>query len=468
MPTWGSIRNNTLYSLGLLSQQIARLQEMAATGKRVNRASDAPGDAFTILHLQSEQRSLKMYSNNLADLTGTMEQVSSLMGEVSGILTRGQQLVAQGATATLSAGNRVAIGNELNALLEQVVSIANTRSMGRHVFGGAMLQRPPYEVDRRNGQITAVRYQGSYEELRVAAAPGIEYPGTVVGDDVFRQDKRTGPSFYGQTGVAAGRSTASVRGDAWLEVRHAGTTYADGGASGLVPAPGGDTAVGTHQITVLPDGTIQLDDGPAVALSGQSDLLLTNAAGDTVRVDASGYGAWTGTFDITVSAEMSIDRFATATAVTHTSDQPVIDSQSGRVLYVDTTQIQRTGYEPVRVPGTYDMFGTLIEIRDLLLNTRSLSNGEQASLLAQASESLEEVKINFTQGMTSIGGRLQAMEVLTSTLENLHDNASQHIARLEEADIVQIATDLSHIQSYYEMTLASTSKLLSVSLLDYM
>jgi hypothetical protein len=55
------------------------------------------------------------------------------------------------------------------------------------------------------------------------------------------------------------------------------------------------------------------------------------------------------------------------------ANQAVTDSRTGRVLYVDTTGIQSTGTELVRVPGTYDIFGTLISLRDLLLNPKGLS-----------------------------------------------------------------------------------------------
>ena len=38
---------------------------------------------------------------------------------------------------------------------------------------------------------------------------------------------------------------------------------------------------------------------------------------------------------------------------------------------------------------------------------------------------------------------------------------------LEEADIVQVATDLARTQTLYEMTLTTAGKLLSLSLLDF-
>ncbi len=50
----------------------------------------------------------------------------------------------------------------------------------------------------------------------------------------------------------------------------------------------------------------------------------------------------------------------------------MINSATGEVLYVDATAIKKAGTEPVRVPGTYDMFNILINARDLLENVNNL------------------------------------------------------------------------------------------------
>ena len=59
----------------------------------------------------------------------------------------------------------------------------------------------------------------------------------------------------------------------------------------------------------------------------------------------------------------------------------VTDSQTGEVLYVDTTGITGTGSDLVRIPGTYDIFNTLITIREVLENQNGLSD---AQVLEQA------------------------------------------------------------------------------------
>ena len=471
MATWGSIRNNTLFSLAKLSSKINNLQEMAASGKRVQKASDSPGEAFRILHLRAEQTAYKTYSKNLDDAITNMDQVSAVMEEISTALQRSQQLLVQGANATLNADNRVAIGNEIDSLLEQMVSMANSKMRGRFLFGGDRLSEMPYDVVRKKDRIASVTYVGSQKELLVPVSPGVEYPGTVVGEDVFGKYLRQDPAFTGTTGAAAGQSTSTVTGDIFFEVIHGTTTILTGGTGITLAANSAadDTIVGnTHELTVNADGTIQLDGGEKVELNGSASLKVQNQRGEKVYIDASAYAGWTGTISLDATAEMTIDDGATTVPVTFTDDQQLQHSGSGKSLFVDTTNLTGAGMDPARVPGTHNVFDTLITVRDAMLNTRSLTEEEQSELLGALTNSLEEATLTFTQNMTSVGSKVQAMDNLKYTLENLQDDSREQSAALEDADIVQVSTDLAHIQSYYQMTLASTAKLLSVSLLDFM
>ena len=69
----GSIVNmydKTVYALSLQTDAITRLQEQASTGSRVNRASDAPSDAYRILALSTQERTLKNYQESIGELSG--------------------------------------------------------------------------------------------------------------------------------------------------------------------------------------------------------------------------------------------------------------------------------------------------------------------------------------------------------------------------------------------------------------
>ena len=67
-----SIYQNVSYALNLNAEALMKLQEQAASGNHVNRASDSPSDAYRILTLNSQERSLANYEEHVTDLIGNL------------------------------------------------------------------------------------------------------------------------------------------------------------------------------------------------------------------------------------------------------------------------------------------------------------------------------------------------------------------------------------------------------------
>jgi flagellar hook-associated protein 3 FlgL len=120
------------------------------------------------------------------------------------------------------------------------------------------------------------------------------------------------------------------------------------------------------------------------------------------------------------------------------------------------------------VPGTHDLFGSLIHLRDLLLNTHELTGSELSDELGHALGAIDEVADALTTQMTAAGGKLQALDSLQTSLEDIQATSQQQSAELSNADLAELATQLARTQTLYEMTLQTAAKLLNMSLLDYL
>jgi len=477
MGGWNSIYSTMIWGMQNQTANLARLQEQLSSGSRVLRASDAPSDAYGIMSLQSQSLSLDSYTKNIDSVSSQLQSSSSIVQQISDCVSRAKVLLTQAASQTYTQDQRQSIAEEINSVLEQVVSLANTRQTGKYLFAGDDVTHQPYQVVRSNGSISAVTYQGGSANLGVPVALGVQYSGAVVGNEIFRNNRRSAVQFLGNTGAQAGSGTSSVRGDVWLQVTHGTTVYDDAGASGVAPGEGssaGDTIVGdSHKLIIDVDAkTVALDDaGNAVSYTDAStNLRLPNAAGDVVYVDMSHLKLLTGTVTVNIkaSAKLSIDDGLTSVDLDATSaNQAVRDSRTGGVLYVDGASIARAGLEPIRVTGTYDLFSTLINARDVLMNTRGQSQSQQAAMISQAINSVDEVMAGVSQGTTILGARQQALDTLKTSLQSLKDNSDAQASQLGEADVAQLAGELARTQTLYEMTLASAAKLLNVSLLNY-
>jgi flagellar hook-associated protein 3 FlgL len=471
MSGWGSIYTNTLYALQTQSATLARLQEQVSTGLRVVKASDDPGSAVKIMDLRRKSASLDTYLTNIGQTSQTLENSLNSMQQISTSLTRVRELLTQASSGTYSDANRASMAEEVDTLLEQALSLANTSNLGQYSFGGQNVSTAPYVAQRVEGHITDVQYAGSLDQMRVTVGAGTNIASQLVGDEIFRVSNPGTPVFLGSTGAAVGTSPSTVRGDLWLTVRDGGTTsYAAAGGLAAGSSAAGDTIVGVHTITVDAAGsTARLDDGQAVAFTAaDNDLELTNAAGQNVHVDMTGWLGADGQWQVSRSVTLSLDDGATTTTVTDFSQQAaVIDPQTGGTLMVDPSGINATGLDAVTVPGSGDLFGTLINLRDLLSNTKGLDSSQQQKLLRQAETGLTTVTDNLSQKLAAIGSRIQALDTMTQTLETNRNSAGDQADMLQDADVVSVATELARSQNLYEMTLASAAKMLSLSLLDF-
>lgn len=474
MSGWGSIYESTRLALRRHGAELAELQQAISTGVRLRRASDAPAEAFRLLGLRAESTALATYGENIRRVNDSLAVASTALSQMSELMARVRVLVTQGTSGTYSASNRRPIAQELDGLLGQMLSLANTKHSGRYLFGGTATRAAPYEADYEDGTITAVRYVGHLGTVDVPVAPGVDHASLIVGDDIFRGHDRSQPVFYGDTGAAAGSATSTVRTSAWLTVTHGTTTYL--GASGIAAGASsadGDTILGDgHTLTIdAPAGTLSLDGGDAVAFTlGDADVCVTGPGGLRVWVDTTALApVFQGTVNIQATGRLSIDDGAGTVPIDFANaNLAVTDTSTGRVLYVNCTGIEQTGHETVRLPGTADLFSAIITVRDLMMNTRGLSENEQLECLNEAVSLVNEVAECLTMAETSVGTGLGLLSTLGVGLEARKANTDDQAAALENADLVQVATDLARRQTLYEMTLASASRLLQLSLFDYL
>jgi len=141
----------------------------------------------------------------------------------------------------------------------------------------------------------------------------------------------------------------------------------------------------------------------------------------------------------------------------------VTDSRTGKTLFVDTTGITGEGTVTANVKGTHDVFNLLIDIRDLLMSTADVKEE-----LADVASSLSTVHKKLVNGFALIGGRSSTLGIMMDGYENIQFNSKEEIARLQDADIAQIAVDLTRRETLYQMSMGIAGKLLSTSLMDFL
>ena len=390
-----NIYNNVGFALNLHTDAMAKLQEQVSTGSRINRISDDPAASYRVLGLNTNVKSLENYINNLSEVISILELSSTIIEDITSNFTETQIRLTQISSGIYDEAARKITAEGINDILEQIVSLANTKHMNQYLFGGTNTGSAPYTVERTDGKITRVTYQGSFENRDIEVAPGMESSAFYIGDNIFRSNDRSAPVFIGDTGSKAGTGTSSVHGAVWLEIT--------------------EPVAGTYRLSIDDDPTSYVD---VTVPPGNANTMVTHA-------------------------------------------------ETGEVLYVDTTAIASTGVDLVSVPGTYDIFNTLIIIRDVLENEKGLSDAQVREQLNNLPSSFEETNNLLVQAEVSIGSKIGFLDDLKYSLKDIKYNTEDEATRLQEADIAQIAIDLSRREVLYQMSLAVAAKLMSMSLLDF-
>jgi len=73
----------------------------------------------------------------------------------------------------------------------------------------------------------------------------------------------------------------------------------------------------------------------------------------------------------------------------------------------------------------------------------------------------------LVQQSVSVGSKIGFLDNLKDSLKSLKYNAEDETTRLQEADIVQLAIDISRREVLYQMSLSVAAKIMSMSLLDF-
>lgn len=116
------------------------------------------------------------------------------------------------------------------------------------------------------------------------------------------------------------------------------------------------------------------------------------------------------------------------------------------------------GYNGQEVFGT--IFNTLKDFRD------SLENNDIDGI-QQAIGDLNNEFDNISKWISDVGAKTLRIETKENILDDLELTDKEMVSELEDADIAEAVIDLENIQLAYKAALASSSKIMKLTLLDY-
>ncbi|HCC07863.1 MAG TPA: flagellar hook-associated protein 3 [Clostridiales bacterium] len=496
------LSNNMLLNMNKNLKKLNTLENTFATGKKIQLPSDNPIIAGKSLKLRTNLYENEQYKTNVDDAESWMSITESAIKNVNDIMSRMRDLCVTGSTETLGKSEREKIGEEIKQLREQLVQESNATNAGRYIFAGYktdkkimfdtdVSQKAKIACEFGTKEMEQLKvndnylYKLPYSNIENTIKLKIDAENYSVGDPVYNivEKSISDSDAYEPPAPGAIKTIHLIKETGELIFNEAHyTTITDpmevqyekdgfksgdlnpihyfdtidkvtiGGSVGLLDASNqvslGNTDINDSSINTITVGGI----APSSIIYGKStDGILPVL--DQVKVDMD-TGMITAGPSFAVGDSVDIDYYE---KINRIEDENIDYEVSKNTKITINTQAKNL--------ITVKMIGDI----DRLIN--NIDNMEQQELTEEMSGMLTKIdnhSKNTLKCQAGLGSKMNRLEMITSRLENDKINYTQLKSDNEDADLAETITKLKTQQTIYEASLSAGSKIIQLSLVDFM
>ncbi|UCH63667.1 MAG: hypothetical protein JSU77_04260 [Fidelibacterota bacterium] len=191
------IKDQIINFLSANQESLADVQRQISTNKEVTRSSDDPVRFDRAGRLKSLLEKNEQYTGNIEDGIAWIVMGAESLDIVYEALQQAKQLALQ-TRSDAGPSTRAQVVEYVEALIEEMVLMGNTRFMGKYIFGGTITKdTEPFVYDG-----TSVTYNGNSGAIT-----------RKVGDDTYLEINTTGSEFLNVFGAVIDLRDALVASD---------------------------------------------------------------------------------------------------------------------------------------------------------------------------------------------------------------------------------------------------------------
>jgi flagellar hook-associated protein 3 FlgL len=140
----------TRQSLDGVQRNLAAMEEAqrrVTTGVRIERPSDDPAAAVSLMGTDRQLRALNQYGRNIDAAISRLSAEETALDGLTGLLERARELAVSQSGSNATAQTRAITKLEVDQLLEAAIGLGNTQFAGAYIFGGPFPDSPPFAAD---------------------------------------------------------------------------------------------------------------------------------------------------------------------------------------------------------------------------------------------------------------------------------------------------------------------------------
>jgi flagellar hook-associated protein 3 FlgL len=166
----------------------AKLQDQIGSGTKLALPSDGPAEYAAAARGKAASQRFDVHLQSIATATADLNAGVSALTQTNRLLSKASQLAQEGVNGATDAVGYEALATELDGVIDQAITLANSKQDGRSLFAGTATDTPAFAVTRdAAGKPTAVQYTGSGDRAAVIVGPGQATDTRYVGSAVFQQ-----------------------------------------------------------------------------------------------------------------------------------------------------------------------------------------------------------------------------------------------------------------------------------------
>lgn len=166
--------------------------QQVSTGLAVNLPSDNPAATSAYIENRTQSDSIDQYTQSIATVQGSLQTGDTALGSVVNSLQQALTIGTQGANGTNSTAELQGLAQQVQAIQQTVLGLANTSYQGSYLFAGTKSNAPPYVANSLSP--SGVSYNGNTGTNSVQVGAGqfvtTNLPGSSIfngtGSDVFQ------------------------------------------------------------------------------------------------------------------------------------------------------------------------------------------------------------------------------------------------------------------------------------------
>lgn len=139
--------DRSINDMAMLRGQTETLQNQISSNTRLTRSSDDPVAASRLRILQRQDSLSKIDTSNADRAAADLNLADSALSSFSSDITRVKELATSAANGTLTDAQRASIGNEIQQIYNNLVSLANARDSANHALFGGETAGNAYTLD---------------------------------------------------------------------------------------------------------------------------------------------------------------------------------------------------------------------------------------------------------------------------------------------------------------------------------